>query len=326
MKNLLIIFVLATTSISFSQNLNEYKYAQVPSKFNVFKEKDQYRLNTLARLYMQKFGFETYFDTDISTTDFASNNCNKVYVDVLESNSLFQTKITILLKDCKNNILFTSKQGKSREKEYKVSYTEAFREAFESLVVLNHKYVEKKAIEKNQDSSAEIIVQENNSLLQTKITILLKDCKNNILFTSKQGTSREKEYKVSYTEAFRKAFESLEILNHKYVEKKAIENVQESKTDAIVPDKSQENNIAIIGSELLSSNVLIAEKIENGFLIINSKTSTIVLKLYKTSESSVYIANSNKINGVVLKKGQDFFIEYYKDKKLFSEKLNVSGL
>lgn len=250
MKNLLIIFVLATTSISFSQNLNEYKYAQVPSKFNVFKEKDQYRLNTLARLYMQKYGFETYFDTDISTTDFASNNCNKVYVDV----------------------------------------------------------------------------QENNSLLQTKITILLKDCKNNILFTSKQGTSREKEYKVSYTEAFRKAFESLEILNHKYVEKKAIENVQESKTDAIVPDKSQENNIAIIGSELLSSNVLIAEKIENGFLIINSKTSTIVLKLYKTSESSVYIANSNKINGVVLKKGQDFFIEYYKDKKLFSEKLNVSGL
>lgn len=250
MKNLLVIFVLAITSISFSQNLNEYKYAQVPSKFNVFREKDQYRLNTLARLYMIKFGFETYFDTDITTTDFASNNCNKVYVDV----------------------------------------------------------------------------QENNSLLQTKITILLKDCKNNILFTSKQGTSREKEYKVSYTEAFRKAFESLEVLNHKYVEKKAIENIQDSKTDSIVPDKTQENNMAITGAELLSSNGLIAEKIENGFLVIDSKTSTIVLKLYKTSDNSVYIANSNKINGVVLKKEQDFFIEYYKDKKLVSEKLNLSGL
>ncbi len=250
MKNLLIIFVLATTSISFSQNLNEYKYAQVPSKFNVFKEKDQYRLNTLARLYMQKFGFETYFDTDISTTDFASNNCNKVYVDVLESNSLFQTKITILLKDCKNNILFTSKQGTSREKEYKVSYTEAFREAFESLGILNHKYVEKTTIEKNQDSSAEIIVQE----------------------------------------------------------------------------KPQENGVSMPETEQLSSVLLVAEAIENGFLIINPNTSTIVLKLYKTSESSVYIANSNKINGVVLKKGQDFFIEYYKDKKLVSQKLNVSGL
>lgn len=250
MKNLLIIFVFAITSISFSQNLNDYKYAQVPSKFNVFKEKDEYRLNTLARLYMQKFGFETYLDTDVSPTDFASNSCNKVYVDVLENNSLFQTKITILLKDCKNNILFTSKQG----------------------------------------------------------------------------TSREKEYKVSYTEAFREAFESLAILNHKYVEKKVIENVQEPKTDINNQEKTQENRVSIPETEQLSSISLVAEAIENGFLIINPKLSTIVLKLYKTTNSLVYIANSSKINGVVLKKGQDFFIEYYKDKKLVSEKLNVSGL
>ncbi|MGY0038712.1 hypothetical protein [Pedobacter sp. NJ-S-72] len=46
---------------------------------------------------------------------------------------MFTTNLTLLLKDCKGNIIFKSKEGKSREKEFKTSYNLALRDAFTSL-------------------------------------------------------------------------------------------------------------------------------------------------------------------------------------------------
>jgi len=46
----------------------------------------------------------------------------------------------VVLKDCKNNQLFISEEGSSREKEYKIAYHEALRNAFESIAALNYKY------------------------------------------------------------------------------------------------------------------------------------------------------------------------------------------
>ena len=88
--------------------------------------------------------------------------------------------------------------------------------------------------------------------------------------------------------------------------------------------KIQENGIIIVESDLEFENLLVAETIKLGFLLIDPTTSTIVLKLYKTSNENVFIANSNSINGVVIKKGQEIFFEYYQDKQLISKKLNVT--
>ena len=46
---------------------------------------------------------------------------------------MFSTNLTLLLKDCKGALVLKSKQGKSREKDYQVSYTEALNAAFASL-------------------------------------------------------------------------------------------------------------------------------------------------------------------------------------------------
>jgi hypothetical protein len=140
MKKVLFILLFLATSLSYSQSLNDYKYAIVPSKFDFLKEKDQYRLNTLTKLLMEKYGFVTYFDTDILPTEFAENNCNKLYVEVKNSGNMFSTKLIVVLKDCKNAVLFTSIEGKSREKEYQVAYNQALREAFTSFDKLEYKY------------------------------------------------------------------------------------------------------------------------------------------------------------------------------------------
>jgi hypothetical protein len=140
MKNYITCLAFLSTFLSFSQDLNQYKYALLPSKFSFQKEKNQYRLNALSKLYLEKYGFETYYDTDNQPTDFVNINCNKVYVDVISNSGVFVTKISVVLKDCKGTILYKSIEGTSREKEYALAYNQALRMAFESMNNLNHKY------------------------------------------------------------------------------------------------------------------------------------------------------------------------------------------
>jgi hypothetical protein len=157
--------------------------------------------------------------------------------------------------------------------------------------------------------------------------VVLKDCKNQVLFTSLEGISKEKEYLVAYTQALREAFTSFDKLEYKYSGMQKVKTEEVSNYKMITKDatlKIQENGIMIVESDLEFQNLLVAETIKLGYLLIDPKTSTIVLKLYKTSNDNVFIANSNTINGVVIRKGQEIFFEYYQDKNLITKKLNVS--
>jgi hypothetical protein len=163
MKKVLFLLLFLATSLSFSQSLIDYKYAIVPSKFEFIKEKDQYRLNTLTKLLMEKYGFITYFDTDILPNEVVENNCNKVYVDVKSNGNLFVTKLTVVLKDCKNAVVFTSIEGRSREKELQVAYNQALREAFSSFEKLDYKYSGKSNVNSNSNVNVNSSVNSINN-------------------------------------------------------------------------------------------------------------------------------------------------------------------
>ena len=162
MKKVLFLLLFLLTSLSFSQSLNDYKYAIVPSKFEFIKEKDQYRLNTLTKLLMEKYGFITYFDTDILPNEVVENNCNKVYVDVKSNGNLFVTKLTVVLKDCKNAVVYTSIEGRSREKELQVAYNQALREAFSSFDKLEYKYSGNSNVNSNVNSKSNVNENSNS--------------------------------------------------------------------------------------------------------------------------------------------------------------------
>ncbi len=255
MKKYLLLFLLIS-SFGFAQNLNDYQYAQVPAKFSFLKEDNKYNMNLLCKMFMQKYGFETYYDNEVSNEEFAKTNCNKVYLDVLENSTMFSTKLKIVLKDCKGTILATSGEGTSRAKEYNVAYNEAIRMCFDNFnVVKTHKY---HSVEKSEIVTDKVDFQ----------------------------TDKINDQKI----------------------------------------KIQSNGIELEETELVVSNQLIAETVTNGFLIIDSKTSTVVLNLLKTSDKNIFIAFSNKIKGVVIKKGNEIFIEYYNNNILVSEKLNLCCL
>lgn len=245
----IIVLLLFVSSFGFSQNLNNYKYALVPAKFTFLKEKDQFRLNTLTKMLMEKYGFETYFDSDILPTDFAKENCNKVFVDVEENNSMMVAKLRVVLKDCKNNILFISEEGKSKEKEYKIAYNQALREAFNSFNNLHHKYVEK------IDTESQVVVKTNS-----------------------------------------------------------IEDATPQKTEEIVGETTAEglrNSLSVVTTE-------------NGFDLYSIE-SKLLYSAKRTSLKNVYIATCGVEKGILKKDYNDtWYFEYYREgsKKLMSEPLS----
>jgi hypothetical protein len=140
MKKYLVLFLMISF-VGVAQNLNEYKYAILPSKFSFLKEENAHNLNVLTKMYLQKYGFETYFNNEEAPDEFIQSNCNKIFVDVAESSNIFITKLKVTIKDCKGAILATSDIGTSKEKEYRVAYNESLRMAFDNFTELkSHQY------------------------------------------------------------------------------------------------------------------------------------------------------------------------------------------
>ena len=133
----LTLFVLA----GYSQNsLNNYKYVIVPERFGFSKENNQYGLSTTTQLLLQQKGFVAVIGNGELPPEVAANKCSSLIADVLEKNGIFTTNLTLVLKDCQGNVLFKSKEGKSREKEWPLAYNGALRDAFTSLDKVPYQY------------------------------------------------------------------------------------------------------------------------------------------------------------------------------------------
>ncbi|RZJ70021.1 hypothetical protein [Flavobacterium sp.] len=147
MKKLFTVFALlialtfqAQTSDDAHQTLNNYKFVIVPSKFSFLKEPDQFQLNMFTKMYFEKYGFKVFYDTDLLPPEAAGDNCNKLFADVIAETNMFVTKLTVVLRDCVNKEVYRSDKGASRDKDYKISYRQALREAFKSFDTLVYEY------------------------------------------------------------------------------------------------------------------------------------------------------------------------------------------
>lgn len=138
---LLFVLLLVTVAAGYSQsNINGYKYVLVPERFSFSREDNQYGLNYTARELLQQKGFIAFVGKDELPPAVAANRCNALKVEVVQKKGMFVTNLTLLLKDCNDNIIFKSKEGKSREKEFQPAYDAALRDAFSSLDAVPYKY------------------------------------------------------------------------------------------------------------------------------------------------------------------------------------------
>lgn len=142
-KNKITLFLLLIGTSLFSQQkkIENYKYIIVPKRFGFLKIDDQYQTSSLTKFLLKKNGFEVFLSGEKLPNELVQNRCLALTADILDESSLFTVKQKIELKDCFGTVLFTSQEGRSKEKDFKKSYHAAIRKAYASMSDL--KYVNK---------------------------------------------------------------------------------------------------------------------------------------------------------------------------------------
>lgn len=171
---------------------------------------------------------------------------------------------------------------------------------------------------------------DDSNVLSTAVAFQLKDCSGKVLFTSEKGKSRIKEYQKAYYDAARSAAASLETMGYKYVGDAAsaayfAQAIPAGATATVVapaPVPATPQTPAVTPTPVVNEATLFAQPIANGYQLVDS-TPKVVLKIYKTSQPDSYTAVGDGKNGVVFKKGNEWFFEHYVNDKLVSEKLNI---
>ena len=140
MKKAVLLLFISLSSIALSQEFNRYKYVLVPRQFSFQNFEDQYRLNTLVRHKLKQQGFTVLFDNEIIPNDLAKNSCLAIRADIVVKKSLFGTKTKLVLKNCKNQIIYQSPIASSKDKEYKAAYTKTINENLKSIKSIKYQY------------------------------------------------------------------------------------------------------------------------------------------------------------------------------------------
>ena len=143
MKKILLTFVLifVYSMHGYSQSeLDAYEYIIVPKNYKVLKDENKYKLNTLTAFLFKKKGFSTYIDGEEFPEDLQQNPCKALTVQMVDNSNLFTSKVYLELENCQKKVVYTSKIGTSKEKDFQKSYQAALRDAFTSIENMNYSY------------------------------------------------------------------------------------------------------------------------------------------------------------------------------------------
>lgn len=289
--SLLIACFVVTTTFSQS-NLNSYKYVIVPNKFDFLKEKDQYQLNSLTKFLFEKYGFLALMEGDTYPDDLTQNRCLALKSDVLKDSGMFKTKLAVEFKDCNDKVVLLTENGESREKDYAKAYTEALRNAFKQVEVLNYAYVPSK----------------------TNATTVAK--------VETTNTASEIEKLKAEIEALKqKKEEVIEIVEVKEVVEEQPAQMPIKIGTTLEPKiEVKETKTLEAGVKEVLASVLYAQEIENGYQLVDS-TPKVIYKIKKTSIKDVFLVENK--DATLYKKEGNWILEFYENNALKQQVLNI---
>ncbi len=168
----LFLFTFLSFAAKSQNSLSDYSYVVVPDQFEFLDGKDRFQLNSMSEFYFNKYGFHAFMSNEVPGN---LKRCDGIYADVLKVKAIIGTRVMIVLKDCNGNQLFESSVGKSKEKDFKMAFQDALRDAFLSIAAQN---VNQKEIAfSNEESpyvkSSENIVQEK--VMPQKVIVRVED-------------------------------------------------------------------------------------------------------------------------------------------------------
>jgi hypothetical protein len=156
--------------------MNTYKYAIVSDKYDFLKKPDMYQTSSLTAFLLKKNGFDAYLSTNKLPKEVYDNRCNTLFVQILNSSNAFVTKNAVEFRDCNNVVVYKSKVGRSRKKDFKQAYHEAIRDAFTDPVITGYKFKESAVIKpiviaSTQSKVKREIAKENNLVKKEVVQI-----------------------------------------------------------------------------------------------------------------------------------------------------------
>jgi len=273
MKSKFLFLMLFIAGCSFSQSVNDYKAVVIPMKYELQKTENQYRLQTITKMNLQKAGFQAFYINEVIPSEI-TDRCSLLYADVVKENAFLVTKLYITFKDCYGAVVFQSAIGKSREKEFEAAYAESLNNAFNNVYALNYAY------------------------------------NGNTNFAPKSGITAQSLPVV--------AAPSVVVPTPAVPAVAVIPAVAVPVVAASTPKKepkTSENNTA-------STNLLYAQPTSYGYQLIDSEPK-VVMKVYKTSNPTSFMATKGNVQGVLVSKDNQWFLEYYQNDQLISEKVEV---
>ena len=290
---LLILSVSLSNLISAQTNLNDYKYIIVPKHFDAFKKENQHQTSTLVKYLFSEKGFNAVYD-DALPPDLNTNRCLALLASPSDDSSMFTTKTTITLKDCNGAEVFTTREGKSKSKEFKKAFNESIRKAMESFNGVNYVYSGKDVAEEKPLTVS--FKNDVKSLKNTRIAEKLEP----------KGMNTDK---VKYKKAKN---DNPMVIQEATTENQSYKNLEPEASN--MGEKVDDDNLNV--------EIWYAQEIPNGYQLVDS-TPKIRMKLFKSSNDHMYMAQSDGKSGVVYEKDGKWIFEYYEGGNLVQESLNI---
>ena len=289
---------LIATSVLAQKGINNYKYVIVPNKYDFSKEKDQYQLNSLTQFLFNKYGFEAIMEGAEYPEDLNFNRCLAMKADVFKDSGMFTTKLKVILKDCNEKQIYETALGESREKEFKIAYNKALREAFKSFETVNYSYVPSNDV-LALGGTAAVVTNESEEIKQLK----------------------EQIQELEKTKATEQVNNST-LPSTPVVASPVVPVVLATTTTVIANEEETAASEETMeeGVKKVLEAVLYAQEIENGYQLVNSKPE-VVYKVKKTHLDNVFLVEGN--SAIVFKKGDDWVVEYYENNVLKQQTLNI---
>ncbi len=271
---LLSVFLFGLVATSNAQ-FNDYKYIIVPIKFSAFKNQNEHQTSTLIKYHIAKNGFNVVYDNALPD-DVTKNRCLGLYVDFIDKSSLFTTKAFLEFKKCDGTVVFTTKEGRTKIKEFKGAYSAVIEQAASSLIGKEHAYKEKvmpKTVTTAPTPSVKEKMEEKEAVIPAK------------------PASTQKSVSVVET-----------------MTEKTKASVKETAVTATKPVTNTRPPSPTIEKQA-TNGILYAQPIAGGYQLVDT-TPKVKYILEATSIDDVFLVNQDGINGVVLKKDDTWYLEY----------------
>ena len=283
MKRLLFTLLLFGVLYTSWGQLNDYKYIVVPKKFTSLKSENHLRTSTLIKHLFNKAGFTALYDDEIRE-DLVNDPCLAATTDLIKESTMFQTKITLLLKDCEGEVIFTAVQGSSRNKDYQQAYHESIKKSFVSFENMNYQYKpsekEDSAVTVSYEGDIKQVEGGKEAQMASEAVVIQVATPDEQLYKSNEP--EPSEYKKGETAA---------LADKKVIEEEEKETFQ-------------------------------AKALPNGYELISENTQ-VKLTLYKTSSPDVYLAKNDEQNGMVYKKESKWYFEFYDNTDLVVREIDI---